>query len=132
MIGAGTYVLTTALLAAVILAVAVSARPHPSPPASRVGGAPSHLVDAILAVALLIWLSELLGVMQILYDWTLVAASCLLAVGVYAWTHADRDQSDGEPGPAGGVGEGASPAASSREEEVPSPTTRPPAGTSCP
>ncbi len=122
MIGAGTYVLTTALLAAVILAVAVSAVRIRRRLLPEWEGAPSHLVDAILAVALLIWLSELLGVMQILYDWTLVAASCLLAVGVYAWTHADRDQSDG---PAGGVGEGASPAASSREEEVPSPTTGP-------
>jgi hypothetical protein len=102
-IGAGTYILTAALLAAVIVAVGFSAVRLRRRLLPEWEGAPSHLIDAILGVALLIWLSELLGVLQIFYDWTLVAASCLLAAGVYAWTHADGPQSDGELRPAGGT-----------------------------
>ena len=119
-IGAGTYVLARLCSPPSSLAVGFSAVRIRRRLLPEWEGAPAHLVEAILAVALLIWLSELLGVMQILYDWALVAASCLLAVGVYAWTHADRDQSDG---PAGG-GEGASPQRVPRGG-VPSPTTGP-------
>src|SRR5690349_6657181 len=43
-------------------------------------GAPAHLVESILGVALLIWLSELLGVFGLLYAGALVGASILLAV----------------------------------------------------
>ena len=96
MIGAGTYILTAALLAAVVVPVGFSAVRFRRRLLPEWEGAPAHLIDAILAVALLIWLSELLGVLQILYDWALVAASCLLAAGVYAWTHADGPQPDDE------------------------------------
>jgi len=84
-IGAGTYVLTTALLAAVILAVGFSAVRIRHRLLPEWDGAPSHLIDAVVAVALLIWLSELLGVMQLFYDWALVIASLLLAGAAYAW-----------------------------------------------
>jgi hypothetical protein len=95
-IGAGTYILGAALLAAVVLSVGFSAvrvRRHLLP---EWQGAPAHLVEAILAVTLLIWLSELLGVMQLFYSWALVAASLLLAAGVFALTRADGAQSNGE------------------------------------
>ena len=72
-IGAGTYVLTAALLAAVVVAVGFSAVRVRRRLLPEWEGAPAHLVEAILAVALLIWLAELLGTVQILYDWSLVA-----------------------------------------------------------
>jgi len=103
-IDAGTYVLTTALLAAVILAVGFSAVRIRHRLLPEWEGAPSHLIDAVLAVALLIWLSELLGVMQILYDWALVIASLLLAGAAYAWTRGDVGRASQETPPAGPAG----------------------------
>ncbi|HVY76967.1 MAG TPA: hypothetical protein VG898_00495 [Solirubrobacterales bacterium] len=47
-------------------------------------GAPARLVEAVVATALLIWLGEFLGSVGLFYDWTLMAASVLMAV--LAWT----------------------------------------------
>ncbi len=107
MIGAGTYLLSTALLAAVVLSIGFSAVRLRGRLLSDWHGAPARLVEAILAVAILIWLSELLGVVSLLNAWTLVASSLLLAVGMYSWTRT----SEGEPAhqelsAAGGVGGG--------------------------
>ncbi len=82
MIGAGTYVLTVALLAAVVVPVGFSAVRVRRRLLPEWEGAPAHLVETILAVTLLILLAELLGTAQILYSWSLVAASLLLAAGV--------------------------------------------------
>ena len=92
MIGAGTYVLTVALLAAVVAPVGFSAVRVRRRLLPEWEGAPAHLVETILAVALLIWLSELLGTVQLLYAWTLVVASC-------CWPR-------GSPGSAGGGSRG--------------------------
>ena len=73
MIGAGTYVLTVALLAAVVVPVGFSAVRVRRRLLPEWEGAPAHLVEAILAVTLLILLAELLGTAQILYSWSLVA-----------------------------------------------------------
>ena len=43
------------------------------------GGGPARLVEAIVGVALLIWISEMLGVVRLLYAGALVGASVLLA-----------------------------------------------------
>jgi hypothetical protein len=43
-------------------------------------GAPARLVESIVAMALLIWLGELLGTAGLFYAWIFVAASGLLAV----------------------------------------------------
>jgi 4-amino-4-deoxy-L-arabinose transferase-like glycosyltransferase len=43
-------------------------------------GAPARLVESIAAIALLIWLGELLGTAGLFYAWIFVAASVLLAV----------------------------------------------------
>jgi len=43
-------------------------------------GAPARLVESIVAIALLIWLGEILGTFGLFYEWTFVAASVLLAV----------------------------------------------------
>lgn len=82
MVSAGSYVLSVALLAILagslgFTAVRLRKRLLPS-----WEGAPAHLVDAVLGVAILIWLSELLGVVQLFYAWVLVAAAVLLAVAV--------------------------------------------------
>jgi hypothetical protein len=43
-------------------------------------GAPARLVESIIAIALLIWLGEILGTFGLFYDWIFVGASVLLAV----------------------------------------------------
>ncbi|HEY8810817.1 MAG TPA: hypothetical protein VIM28_12435, partial [Solirubrobacterales bacterium] len=82
MVSAGSYILGAALLAALILSLgfaAVCLRRRFMPAWE---GAPAHLVEAILGVALLIWLSELLGLFSLLYAGTLVASALLLAAAV--------------------------------------------------
>ncbi|HEY7257141.1 MAG TPA: hypothetical protein VH476_10715 [Solirubrobacterales bacterium] len=124
MIGAGVYILTAAMVAAVVLAVGFSAVRIRRRLMPEWEGAPSHLVDAILAIALLIWVSELLGVMQILYAWTLVACSLGVAAGAYATTRAGGDPGRQEAPAAGGVGDGGAEEAPARSAP-PSPTTGP-------
>jgi hypothetical protein len=46
------------------------------------GGAPARLVEAIVGVALVIWISELLGTFGLFYAGALVAACVLLALGI--------------------------------------------------
>jgi len=85
-VSAGSYLLSVVLLAAVVLSVGFSAfriRRHLLPAWE---GAPARLVEAVLAVALLIWLCELLGLFGLLYASTLVIESLLLAAGVAIWT----------------------------------------------
>jgi len=43
-------------------------------------GPPARLVESVTAIALLIWLGEILGTFGLFYDWTLVAASLLIAI----------------------------------------------------
>jgi hypothetical protein len=74
------------------------------------GGAPARLVESIVFVALLIWLSELLGAFGLFYAGGLIAASLL--VGLVLWflpgggadwgDHPERDGGpQSGPGPAG-------------------------------
>jgi hypothetical protein len=46
-------------------------------------GAPARLVESIAAVALLVWLSEILGSLGLLYAGTLIAASVLLGLAIW-------------------------------------------------
>jgi hypothetical protein len=48
-------------------------------------GAPARLVESIVAIALLIWLGEILGTFGLFYEWILVSASVLLAVSARAF-----------------------------------------------
>src|SRR4051794_3105266 len=76
------------------------------------GGAPARLVEAVVAIALLIWLGEVLGTAGLFYDWALVGSSLLLAAAVLllvpietATEHASsrpRALSQGKGGTAGG------------------------------
>jgi hypothetical protein len=81
-VSAGSYILSAVLLAVLALSLGFSAvclRRRLMPDWE---GAPAHLVEAILGVALLIWLSELLGIVNLLYAGTLVASSLLLSAAV--------------------------------------------------
>jgi hypothetical protein len=99
-IGAGAYVLGAALLAALALSLGFSAVRLRRRLLPSWNGAPAHLVESIVAIALLVWLAELLGTVGLLYAWTLVLASLVLA-GVIAWR-----VSGPAAAPAGGVGVG--------------------------
>jgi hypothetical protein len=48
-------------------------------------GAPARLVEAIVAVALLTWISEILGIVSLLYSGALVAACALVAGTIALW-----------------------------------------------
>jgi hypothetical protein len=81
-VSAGSYVLGVSLLALLVGSLgfsAVSLRRRLLPGWE---GAPARLVEAIAGVALLIWLSELLGLVGLLHAWALVGASVALAVGI--------------------------------------------------
>ncbi len=82
MVSAGSYILSAVLLVALVLSLGFSAvglrrRLMPS-----WEGAPARLVEAIVGIALLIWLSELLGVLNLFYAGTLVALAALVAAAV--------------------------------------------------
>ena len=82
MVSAGSYILSAALLAVLVLSLGFSAFGLRRWLMPEWEGAPARLVEAIVGVALLIWLSELLGVFNLLYAGTLVAAAVLAAAAV--------------------------------------------------
>jgi hypothetical protein len=79
-VSAGTYILGVLALVAVALSLGFSAYRLRQRLLPTWDGAPARLVESVLAIALLIWLGEILGTLQILYAWTFVAASVLLAL----------------------------------------------------
>jgi hypothetical protein len=79
-VSTGQYILSAALLAAVILSLGFSAYRLRQKLLPTWEGPPARLVEAVLAVALLVWLSELLGVVSLLYAGTLVAAAIAVTV----------------------------------------------------
>jgi hypothetical protein len=81
-VSTGSYILSAALLAALILSLAFSAFRLRQQLLPAWEGSPARLVEAVVGVALLVWLSELLGVVDLLYAGTLVAAAALLAAAV--------------------------------------------------
>ncbi len=82
MVSAGSYILSAVLLAVLVLSLGFSAVGLRQRLIPEWEGAPGHLVEAILGVAMLIWLSEILGVMNLFYAWTLVGSAFLLAVAL--------------------------------------------------
>ena len=96
MVSAGSYVLSAVLLAALVLSLGFSAVRLRQELLPEWNGAPAHLAESIVGVALLIWLSELLGVFGLLYAWSLVAAALLLAAAVAFATR--RGGGSGSPG----------------------------------
>jgi hypothetical protein len=84
MISAGSYILSVTLLAVLVASLAFSAVRIRQWAMPEWEGTPAHLVESILGVALLIWLSELLGVVNLFHAGTLVAAAVLLAAAIAA------------------------------------------------
>ncbi|HET9197987.1 MAG TPA: hypothetical protein VFN92_07030 [Solirubrobacterales bacterium] len=106
MIDLGGYLWGVAQLALVVVPIAFSAFRLRQRLLPTWEGAPARLVESIAGVALVIWLSELLGTFGLFYAGTLIAASLLL--GLLAWFLPGGDADlDGETksvtGPAGQV-----------------------------
>jgi hypothetical protein len=78
----GSYILSVILLASLTVSVGFSAIRLRRRFMPEWEGAPAHLVEAIVGVGLLIWLSELLGVVNLFYAGALVAVSVALAIGI--------------------------------------------------
>jgi hypothetical protein len=83
-VSTGSYILSALALVAVGLSVGFSAYRLRRRLLPAWDGAPARLVESITALALLVWLSELLGSLQLFYGWCLVASSLLVAALV-AW-----------------------------------------------
>ena len=83
MLDLGSYLLGAAELALVALSLGFSAYRLRRRLMPSWDGAPARLIEAIVAVALLTWISELLGTFGLLYGGTLVGA-CALAAGTIA------------------------------------------------
>jgi hypothetical protein len=81
-VSAGSYILSVVLLAVLVLSLGFSAVRLRRWFMPGWEGAPGHLVETIVGVALLIWLSELLGVVGLLYAGTIVGAALLLAAAI--------------------------------------------------
>jgi hypothetical protein len=95
-VSAGSYVLSLVLLGLLVLSLGVSAVLLRRRLLPAWEGAPARLVEAITGVALLIWLSELLGVVGLFYAEVLVGASGALTVGIALATGRGKEQ--GWPG----------------------------------
>jgi len=78
-VSAGSYILSALALAAVALSLGFSAFRLRQRLLPAWNGAPARLVEAVTGIALVIWLAELLGIFGLLYAWTLVAASLVVA-----------------------------------------------------
>ena len=79
MVSAGTYVLGALTLAVVGLSIGFTAYRLRQKLLPAWDGAPARLVESVVAIALLIWLGELLGTFGLFYAWALVGSSLLLA-----------------------------------------------------
>jgi hypothetical protein len=113
MVDLGGYLLGVAQLALVVVPVGFSACRLRSRLLPGWEGAPARLVESILGVALVIWLSEILGTVGLFYAGALIGASLLVAGTVAFW-------------PAGPVTAGDPP--SLPVAKASSPPTVPPAG----
>ena len=82
MVSLGSYLLGAAQLALVGLSLGFSAYGLRRRLMPAWDGAPARLVEPILAVTLLIWISEILGVFGLLYAGALVGACVLLAAAI--------------------------------------------------
>ncbi len=79
MVSAGTYILSALSLVAVGLSIGFTAFRLRRRLIPAWQGAPARLVEAVVAIALLIWLGELLGTFGLFYDWVYVGASIVVA-----------------------------------------------------
>ena len=85
MVSLGSYLLGAAQLALVALSLGFSAYKLRARLLPAWEGTPARLVEAIVGVALLIWISELLGLFGLLYAGALVAGAVLIAGAMAFW-----------------------------------------------
>ncbi len=97
MVSLGSYLLGAAQVAVVVLSLGFSAFRLRRRLLPAWGRAPARLVEAIVAVALLTWISEILGTFSLFYAGALVAASAVLALAAAFLS----------PAGGGGAGDGA-------------------------
>jgi hypothetical protein len=99
-VSAGAYIVSVLMLVVVGLSVGFTAYRLRRTLVAEWEGAPARLVEAVAAVALLIWVGELLGTVGLFYDWALVAASLLMAAAAKAWLPAAPVAAGDPPPPA--------------------------------
>src|SRR5918994_5035414 len=112
----GSYLLGVVQLAVVVVALGFSAYRLRQRLLPEWEGAPARLVESIIAVALVIWLSQILGTFGLFYAGTLIAAALLVAGTMVLW-------------PAGPVTGGGPPCSTNRTARG-GPPPAPPAGES--
>ncbi len=102
MLSLGSYVLGAAEVALVAFSLGFSAYRLRQRLMPTWDGAAARLVEAIVAVAFLTWISEALGIFSLLYAGTLVGACVLLAVATRLSPGGGGEAGDAAPtGPAG-------------------------------
>src|SRR4051812_35336872 len=111
MVSAGSYLLGALQLALVVVPVCFAAFRLRQRLLPAWKGAPARLVESIVAVALVIWISEALGTFGLFYAGALIVAALLVAGTVALW-------------PAGPAAAGDPPSPATTQETVP-PTTSP-------
>jgi len=84
MVSAGPYALSALALVAVGLSIGFTSYHLRQKLLPAWDGAPARLVESVVAIALLVWLGELLGTFGLFYEWIFVGASVLMAVLVGA------------------------------------------------
>jgi hypothetical protein len=114
MVSAGSYLLGAFQLALVVVPICFAAYRLRRRLLPLWSGAPARLVESIAAVALLIWLSEVLGTFGLFYAGALIAAALLVAGTVVLWPAGPAAAGDPPPLPvakasSGGVPPTASP-----------------------
>jgi FtsH-binding integral membrane protein len=83
-VSAGTYVVGALSLVVVGVSIGFSAYRLRQKLLPAWEGAPARLVESVTALALLIWLGEILGTFGLLYAWSLIGASLLMAILAWA------------------------------------------------
>src|SRR5690349_1694624 len=80
MVSLGSYIVSALALVAVGLSVGYTAYRARRRVLPDWDGAPGRLVEAVLTIALLIWLGELLGTLGLFYEWVYVGTSVAIAL----------------------------------------------------
>jgi hypothetical protein len=109
MVDLGGYLLGVVQLALVVGPIGFSAYRLRQRLLPEWEGAPARLVEAITAIALLIWLSEILGAVGLFYAGALILASLLLSLAAWFLPVGGADLGD-HPGRDGGSKSGSGPA----------------------
>jgi hypothetical protein len=94
LVSAGSYLVGAVQLALVLGPICFTAWRLRQKLLPTWAGAPARLVESVVAVALLIWLSEILGAVGLFYAGALVAASLLLSLGSWLLLGGGADLGD--------------------------------------